>query len=233
MTAAFAAVPRTATYLLVAEQIRKAILEGTLPAGQSLPPERELTRQFGVSRTTVREALRQLEAQGLLAARGRTSPMQTADSDSAVARFREALTHVVRLREVALPDLVELRLAIETAALARAAAAPVAAYLDEARGHLQTMKDAATAQADFHEADVAFHLALVAASGNQALHLVMLAARDAIKLRLDQSLEARAFSRLRPRIVKEHAALLKAVDRGDAPAAARLLRAHLSEFYGT
>jgi len=233
MAPAFSVVPRTATYLLVAEQIRKAILDGSLPAGQSLPPERELTRQFGVSRTTVREALRQLEAQGLLAAGGRTSPMQSADPESAVARFREALLHVVRLREVALPDLIELRLAIETAALARAATAPVAAYLDEARGHLQTMKDAATPQADFHEADVAFHLALVAASGNQALHVVMMAARDAVKLRLDQAMETRAFARLRPRIVKEHAALLKAVERGDAAAAGRVLRAHLAEFYGT
>jgi DNA-binding FadR family transcriptional regulator len=233
MPTPFTPVPRTPTYLLVAEQIRKAFLEGSLPAGERLPPERELTRQFGVSRTTVREALRQLEAKGLLAARGRTSPMHTGDPDRAVAHFREALTQVVTLRDLPLADLMELRLAIETAAMARAAGAPVSAHLDEARGHLLVMKDARTSQEDFYEADVSFHVALVAASGNQALQVVMLAVKDAIKLRLTQTMQTRSFATIRARVVKEHAALLRAVERGDAAAAARLLRAHLSEFYFT
>jgi DNA-binding FadR family transcriptional regulator len=232
-SAPFAAVPRSATYLQVAEQIRRAILDGSLPAGQPLPPERELTRQFAVSRTTVREALRQLEAQGLLASHGRTSPMRAADPEFAVDRFREALTHVVRLRDLPLPDLVELRLAVEGAAVARAAAAPVMAELARARGALATMQAPRTAQAEFHQADVAFHTALVAASGNQALHVVMLAVKDSIDLQLGQAMQSRSFSTLRPRIVKEHAALLRAVERGDGKEATRLLHAHLSDFYFT
>ena len=233
MPSPFTLVPRTSTYLLVAEQIRKAILDGDLPTGERLPPERELSRQFGVSRTTVREALRQLEAQGLLAPRGRTSPMHTADPERAVARFREALMHVVKLRDLPVADLVELRLALETAALARSSTAPIAAALDEARARLQVMKDAKTSQADFHDADVSFHVALVGASGNQALEVVMLAVKDAIQSRLNQTMASRSFAALRPRIVEEHAALLRAVERGDERAAARVLRAHLAEFYFT
>src|SRR5256885_5628813 len=106
----------------VAGKIRGAIGEGTMASGERLPPERELAEQFGVSRATVREALRHLQAQGLLASRGRTSPMRTASPEATVARFCEALTNVVQLRDVSLPDLIELRLAIESAGLTRAAA---------------------------------------------------------------------------------------------------------------
>lgn len=228
----FQNVVRSSIYEQVADQIRDAILGGTLPSGERLPPERALAQQFGVSRATVREALRHLEAQGLLAPRGRTSPMQSADPDHAVARFCEALTHVVRLRDVSLPDLIELRLAIETTALARAATAPVAARLAEARAALETMAKPKVSPDDFYEADVAFHIALVAASGNQALGLVMLAVKDGIRLRVAEVLPAREFARLRPRIVDQHRAILKAVERGNGKTAAALLRAHL-DFYGT
>jgi DNA-binding FadR family transcriptional regulator len=86
---------------------------------------------------------------------------------------------------------------------------------------------------EFHEADVAFHVALVAASGNEALHLAMLAVKDSIQLYLEQTLQARSFKTLRPRIVEEHGAILQAIEQGNAKSATALLRAHLSEFYFT
>jgi GntR family transcriptional repressor for pyruvate dehydrogenase complex len=229
----FRAVSRPTLYVEVAGQIRAAILDGTIPSGERLPSERELARQFRVSRASVREALRHLQAQGLLAARGRTSPLETAGSDEAALRFREALTHVARLQGVSIGDLVELRIAVEGAGLLRAATAPVAAHLDEARAALATMERADTAVDDFREADVAFHLALVTAGGNQALRLVMQAVKDAIRAHLDQQLSARTLARLRPRIVAEHRALLRSVERGAGQAAVAQLRRHLREFYGT
>ncbi|XXZ63622.1 FCD domain-containing protein [Sorangium sp. So ce341] len=78
-----------------------------------------------------------------------------------------------------------------------------------------------------------FHAALVAASGNQALSLVMVAVKDSIRLHLEEALRARSFPAIRPRVVEEHRALLRAIERGNAKSAATLLRAHLSEFYGT
>src|SRR5438445_620753 len=167
--ARFHSVSRPSIYMDVAGQIRRAILEGTMSSGERLPPERELARQFGVSRATVREALRHLQAQGLLAARGRTSPLETAGPAEAVARFREALMHAVRLQEVPLSDLVELRIAIEAAALARAATAQITASLEEARVTLAVTPRVDVRPHELHEADVAFHVALVAASGHRAL----------------------------------------------------------------
>jgi GntR family transcriptional repressor for pyruvate dehydrogenase complex len=229
----FQTVARPALYVEVAGQIRSAILDRTLPSGEKLPSERELARQFGVSRASVREALRHLQAEGLLTPRGRTSPLQSAGSEQAALRFRQALTHVAQLQGVSLGDLVELRVAIEGAALLRAAASPVSAHLDEARAALAVMeRDEASAE-EFRLADVAFHVALVAAAGNQALLLVMQAVKDAIRAHLDDQLSPRALAKLRPRIVAEHRAMLRSVDRGAGDAAGALLRRHLREFYGT
>ena len=57
------------THELVADKIRRQIVAGDLAEGERLPPEDDLTAQFGVARTTLREALRVLESQGLLAIR--------------------------------------------------------------------------------------------------------------------------------------------------------------------
>jgi GntR family transcriptional regulator, transcriptional repressor for pyruvate dehydrogenase complex len=229
----FQPVARPAIYSEVAQQIQQAILDRSLGSGVALPPERELARQFGVSRATVREALRHLQAQGLLTPRGRTSPLEAASPDAAAAHFRQSLTRAVQLRDVPLADLLELRLAVETAALARAAIAPVQSHLEEARAALAVMERAGVSWQEFFPADVAFHVALVAASGNQALVLVMLAAKDSIALRLDETMRARSFTQVRQRIVGEHRALLRAIERGNASVAARLLRGHVGEFYSS
>jgi GntR family transcriptional regulator, transcriptional repressor for pyruvate dehydrogenase complex len=228
----FARVQRVSAYEQVAEQIREVILQGSLSPEQELPPERTLAVQFGVSRTTIREALRHLQAQGLLAPRGRTSPMRPADSEVALTRFREALRLVVQLRDVPLSELIQLRLAIESAALTQAALAPVASYLQQARDALEAMSAARISQHDFYEADARFHVALVAASGNQAMRLVMLAVKDSIELYLDEAMRGRSFAKIRAQITEEHRQLLSAVENGHGNAAGKLLRAHL-EFYGT
>jgi len=225
--ARFQQLSRQTAYEQVAERIRAAILDKSLSADERLPPERELATQFGVSRTTLREALRHLQAQGLLAARGRTSPMRPADPEAALSCFREALSNVVQLRNVSLPDLLELRLAIETAALVRAAQSPVSERLAEARAALETMRNPRISRADFYEADVEFHAALVAASGNQALWLVMLAVKDSMRHYLDQTMRGRSFSKLRAQIVVEHERMLLAVEAGDTKNLAARLRQHL------
>jgi GntR family transcriptional regulator, transcriptional repressor for pyruvate dehydrogenase complex len=230
--ALFEGIVRNTAYELVAERIRAAILDRSLGVDERMPPERALAAQFGVSRTTVREALRHLQAQGLLSPRGRTSPMLPADGDVALARFREALGVVVQLRNVPLSELVDLRLAIETAALVRAAQTPASPELDAARAAVQVMARPKVTQSEFYEADVAFHGALVAASGSEALRLVMLAVKDSIRLHLGEAMKGRSFAKERPKVLAEHRELLSAVEGGKPTMIPALLRKHL-EFYGT
>src|SRR5699024_2037454 len=97
---------------ILADDLRERILQVEFPMGTSLPPERELVSQTTMSRTTVREALRILEVQGLLTIRtGRTGGafVRQPDSDS----LASSVELLIRGRQVRMNDLIETREAIE------------------------------------------------------------------------------------------------------------------------
>jgi GntR family transcriptional regulator, transcriptional repressor for pyruvate dehydrogenase complex len=230
----FTGIDRNPAYLQVAEQIRQAILDGSLAAGSPLATERELCLQFGVSRTTVREALRALQAQGLLSGGGSTSTMRTlVTAGPTSGPLRDALRHLMQLQQVSLRDLVELRCALEGAALSRAARDGDPDRLAEARRALDEMAARGVSAEDFDAADVRFHLALVAASGNAALHLVMLAVRESVASHLLEALTGLRDKRPTFRALHgEHAAILAAVEAGEGERAAELVQQHVLGFYG-
>ncbi|MGB8649682.1 MAG: GntR family transcriptional regulator [Mycobacteriales bacterium] len=228
---AFSPVSRTPLSLLVSRQLRDAIVSGELSVGTLLPSEKELADRFGVSRSTIREALRILQALGLLTggdtvstARPRVSATQT------VAAVSDVLESAVRLSQIPLGDLVELRLVLEGAALESPVTVP--ARLEEARAALEVMQRPGVDVVTFHDADVRFHTSLAGAGGNSAFTLVMGVLREAIGGHLVEALSAlpKPVPTLR-RLCSEHAAILQAVEDGDGPLAARLVREHIWSFY--
>lgn len=228
----FRSVSKHPVYLQVAEQMREAILAGRLSDGEALPTERALCVQFGVSRASIREALRVLQAQGLLAGRTRTTPHRTTVSRSSNDSLSAALAQTVRLRNVSLSDLVDLRCALETTTLERAAERRLPAPLAAAQAELAVMRQPDIGIEAFHLADVRFHLALVAASGNEALLAVMSAVRDSISEHLLASLRALPNPKQGlKKLCAEHEAIHAAVIAGDGPLAAQLGRAHVENFY--
>jgi GntR family transcriptional regulator, transcriptional repressor for pyruvate dehydrogenase complex len=216
-------------YLQVAEQLRSAILAGRFAPGEPLPTERELTREFGVSRTSVREALRALEAQGFVAPGPASS--RTVVGPGLSDALREAVGNLLRLQQIPVSDLVDFRVTIETAAVMRAAVAQPADALAEAQAAHEAMCEPGLAAEAFEAADVRFHVALARASGNEALHLVMLAVRDAIaRYLLDRMRRRRDLAAGLEQLCREHAAVLDAVRAGDGKAAAARVRAHIEGF---
>lgn len=229
---AFNEVVRSPVYLQVAEQLREAILRGELSPGDALPAERELADTFGASRASVREALRVLQAQGLITGGG--APMPAVVSAESLGPARDALITLLRLNRVELDDLVELRCVLEAAAMRAAARKPDAAFFGDARQALADMCAPAVSVEAFDEADVRFHVALVRASGNEAMHLVMAALRNAVARHLLAALRAqRDPRRLLRRLRSEHEAILEAVEAGDGDRAATLVDAHIRRFYKT
>ncbi|HSD80521.1 MAG TPA: FCD domain-containing protein [Solirubrobacteraceae bacterium] len=224
---------RRPAYVQVAELLRETILAGELAPGDDLPAERELCERYGVSRTTVREALRALQAQGLVFPAGPTAPLRVAAPEALLSGpLREGFVHLLRLGRVPLGDLVDLRCALEAAAVGRAARRRPRPDLARAQAEVEAMRAAGDDVEAFEQADVRFHLALVAASGNQALELVMLAVRDSIATHLLDAL--RALDDPGPtlrRLIRQHAAILAAIDAGEAQDAERLLREHVMGFY--
>src|SRR5262245_2028590 len=155
---------------VVADQIRQRILRGELAEGQRLPPEDELTVQFGVARTTLREALRVLESQGLISIRrGRTGGPVVTHPD--LAPISMALGVVLQLQGTTIGDLDDARQLIEPELAARLAAhcteedlTQLEAAIDRAEKAAQRFDGMAFGLA---AADV--HAALVESSGNRTL----------------------------------------------------------------
>lgn len=227
---AFREVVRNPVYLQVAEQLREAILAGELTQGDPLPTERELSESFGVSRASVREALRALEAQGLITAGG--APVRAVVAGAVDGPASNALVNLLRLNAVSLRDLVDFRCTLEAAALRLVAAEGEPGRLEEARRALGEMRADDISVEAFDDADVRFHVALVRASGNEAMHLVMLALRNAVARHLLGALRSQRDGRATlGRLAGEHEAILAAVEAGDGERAAELVTDHIRGFY--
>ena len=227
----FRPVTRTPLSLLVSRQIRDAIVSGELVVGSELPSEKELTQRFAVSRSTIREALRILQAQGLLSGGDTVSTSRPRVSgELSLGAASEALENVLRLGQVPLPDLIELRLLLEAAALETVPRD--APGLEDAHRELELMRRPGIDVSVFHDADVRFHITLAAAGGNSAVPLVMNVLRHAIASHLLETLDALPDpARTLARLTGEHAAILAAVEAGDGARARRLLRSHVEDFY--
>lgn len=211
-------------------QFEQAILSGRLRSGQKLPPERDLAEQFEVSRSSLREALRVLEALGVLSARrgsgGRSGSWVEANQNG----LASLLPLYAKLREVPLADLVEMRVAIERMTAAGAARSGV-----EAAQALEPMAEemrGTPADEAFLDADTRFHLEIARWSGNSVAPLLMGSIREAMAREMQA-----AFDRLtdrrreRDRLLAEHQAIVDLVHAGDASGAAAAMEQHIRGFY--
>lgn len=223
-------VSRVPLSLEVAQRIRAAILDGTFPADTELPTEAELAQSFGVGRSTIREALRVLQAHGLISGAdtvSTTRPRVTHDRTAGAAGL--ALSTALQVGAIPLADLVALRVLLEAEAIRQITAVP-----DAARSCLETMA-AAVGAADiqaFHAADIDFHVQLAYAGGNRALGFVIGVLRDCIAGHLLDALAAMTDpGATLVRLLAEHRAIVDALDAGETGRAAELAVGHIRGFY--
>ena len=235
LTSSFAPVKRRRAFEDIIVQIENAIHEGRLTVGDRLPPERELAEIFQVSRASVREALRVLEAFGVLSARRGTG----ADSGSILSAQHESpLSGLLRLYasllQMPLQDLLDVREAIEMLTARRAAERASAEELERLTGIMQSMRNSRTPEG-FLTLDTEFHNTLARASGNSVAPLIMGALRDAIAHQMLGAFKALEKSgdwvTERAWLIREHAELLKTVASRDPDAAAEAFSRHVHDFY--
>ena len=208
----------------VIAQIRRAILAGEVRPGDRLPTERELAQQFGVSRVTVRDALRALEANGLVRVKvgGQGGPF-VAEPD--ISLLGESIGTHLHLRGATFHELAEARLALETTAARlaaeRATEADLAALEAAIHQPRPTPGDAASSSLDFHTA-------LVSAAHNAALLIMFTATRGLIQAAFD------ALHAQQPDMAETarrvHTELHVAITEHDAERAAAIMREHLQDF---
>ena len=157
---------------LVARGVRHRIVSGELPEGSPLPPEGQLMEQFGVARTTVREAFRVLESEGLLEIRRGAGggARVRAPSEAAVARYAGL---VLQFQGATLADVHETRIRLEAplaAALARRNRDEV--MLRRLRDALAEEADALASPETLPWAEGRFHQVLVQLAGNKTVEVM-------------------------------------------------------------
>jgi GntR family transcriptional repressor for pyruvate dehydrogenase complex len=212
-------------------QLEEAIAAGHLSAGDRLPPERELAARFAVSRTSVREALRVLEALGIVRVRRGAENGATLLEEPTNA-FTHLLRFYVALEHVSLDDLLQLRIALESWLAAAAAHRRAGIDLSEAAALLERMDAEELDEPEFLEQDLAFHLAIARACGNELAALVLEGCRTAIlRTMIDTTVRAGDWPSIRRRLRREHREIFGAIDAGDGAGASALVDAHIRSFY--
>jgi DNA-binding FadR family transcriptional regulator len=163
----------------VAERLREAVVDAVKTATQ-FPGETALSRSLTVSRPTLREALRILEAEGLVRRDNRTSAVRPdAGTESMSRPLRSALTVLTQIERITLAEIVDLRATIEGRAVERASEVATPEDLERLLAALEAEREAGLGGGDWDQRAFEFHLEMVRASHNEAFLLVMLAAREA------------------------------------------------------
>src|SRR5439155_5664062 len=199
----------------IAEQIRGAILGGRVKAGDRLSPERELAEQFGVSRVTVRDALRSLEAMGLIEVKvgARGGAFVTAPTGSKVAQ-----TMSDRLLMAATPpeDIVEARLIVELGTVTLACARASDEDIAQLRELCERGGEALAAGNYARELSWDFHAKLGQSAHNRAVGGLTQSFRSTLSM---HPLRVREGSRAHGLTVDEHMRIVEALERRDGNAA--------------
>jgi len=211
-------------YRQIADQIRTLIGNGEVARGARLPAERDLARQLGVSRPSLREALIALEVEGLLDVRVGSGIYVTAnDGGSRAAQFAGSIDgasgpfEVIRARWMIEGECAALAARNGTASQLRAIKKAHVELLREAKRHHNPL-----------DADRAFHVAIAEATGNSALELVVQTLWDQRVGPLYRALELKLeYPAMAGDTTDEHEAVLAAI-LARSPAAARAaMRRHM------
>jgi DNA-binding FadR family transcriptional regulator len=212
---------------ILADDLRERILRGEFPEGTALPPERELVAQTRMSRTTVREALRILEVQGLVTIRtGRAGGafVQRPGGESVAS----SVSLVIRGREIRMSTLLETREAMEPSCAELAARYRTEDDLQRLEAENDAMGSADGPLAEFLARNVAWHVGVAAAGHNELLSGFMLAISRAIHAATDDQ----AFMDVATRraTVAAHRAITAAIRDRDPAAAARRMKRHVHAY---
>jgi GntR family transcriptional regulator, transcriptional repressor for pyruvate dehydrogenase complex len=215
-----APIAKQKTYELIAEQLLAEI--GTrLQPGDALPTERELTDSFKVGRSSVREGLRMLESRGVIEPIGNGTFVVSALRSP----LNRSLSLLLSLEEANLRELYELRWMLEGEAAALAAERRSDADLATMRTAIEEMAEGLGDRETYASADVRFHVAVAAATGNRVALHAMHAIRDLLERALEQVYGIPGSA---ARSLEQHRQILDAIEAGQAEEARSRMRTHLT-----
>ena len=206
----------------VYELLLNMIIDGKYRDNDMLPPERILCEELGVSRTVIREAIKSLEARGVLQVihgRGiKVVPITASDISDALMLYLRR-----RHRDVSMRDLMDLRYPVETEIAARAAQKAEPADLRALRETLERMGRAVRDVEGYIHTDMEFHLKLA----NITRNILFITVLESLLIPLHQTFAETFDEQDNERTFQEHARVSERVEAHDPEGARAAMRVHL------
>jgi DNA-binding FadR family transcriptional regulator len=208
----------------IVDQIKSLLRDGKLVPGDRLPSERELCERFGVSRVTVREALRVLEAGGLIQIRVGARGGAFFTSPTA-ARLGEGLADLLQLSPLTAADVTEARMVFELGIIPYAVERATAEDIADLQVLVKEAEQALKNDAYTMDMSAAFHTRLASCTHNPAIEMLVQSFHGPLLMSLN---EARVNAPLMGRKgTTEHGQLVKAIEQRDVEAAMKVMKTHL------
>jgi len=228
----FSSIRKQRAFEQVLEQIVGLISAGELKPGDKLPPERHLSEMLGVSRPSLREALRVLDAMGIIDARtgngaatGTIISDEPGDSLFTLMRMHLALSHFP------VDNFLDLRRILEGWTVRRAADVRTDDDVVALRSLVATMEQRLADKDAFFALDAQFHIFIADIAGNKLVSHLMQAIRDAMTNEMNKLSDAWGdWADLGRIAVSDHKRIVKAIGAGDGDAADKALQLHLSTY---
>ncbi|MEC9489917.1 MAG: FadR/GntR family transcriptional regulator [Halanaerobiales bacterium] len=173
----FKQIKNNKVYEQIIEQIRELIYEGELKKGDKLPSERQLKKDLGVSRASIREAFSALEMIGLIESRPGEG---TFIRDSFDEDFFNPLSLILLLNDNVAEELLELRRVLEIDCVKLAAERATAAEIEEMQTYIDDLLSSSGYEEESIKADKMFHYTIARASGNKVLLFFMRSISEAM-----------------------------------------------------
>lgn len=222
--------PRKDRTLEAVDQIIDWVLTGDLTTDAPLPSESELAERCKVSRLTVREAIRLLQAQGVImkvpGTRHRIAPVSEWTGLHAIVRLDRQNPDSSKSSI----ELLELRMMIETGAALRAATRRDDKHLEDMRSSIERMKlgHACTDVASFVAGDLAFHETIIQAADNKVLIATM---RTLTELLDATRTETSSTAEIREHAIGWHEAILSGIEASDPDRSQAAMAGHMQQTY--
>jgi DNA-binding FadR family transcriptional regulator len=210
----------------LAEQLLRLVADQHLTPGDFLPSATAIADDFGVSRPVVREALRTLEARGVIRTEnGRGAIVQPVTNELLSHYFFRATS----VDEAALVELLEVRKGLEVESARLAAIRSTEAELDEIASVVDLMQKAVGKGGRYAELDARLHLLIAAATHNTTLYHLIDSIRGPLKSSIEAGLRSRANAIHHQRVQELHEDLVRSLRARDPDQSASIMALHFDE----
>lgn len=205
----------------IVDQIKTHISKGMLKPGDHLPPERELAREFGVSRPSLREALNSLMTMGFLEIRGKKTFIRSVASES----MQNPLFLLIKADTQKIFDLIEVRKAMETWGAFLAAQRATEEDLRHLEGIIDQMRKASEEGQTWEKEDADFHLGIAQATHNTIQTHIMSTIYDLLKESVARVFKDRAKVK---KLLEHHSRIFSAIKNHSPDKARERILEHLN-----